>query len=78
MCHARGENERKEGTEVRCSGLVAVVACRHRVGRTGQARGGRGSAGMREEAHGCWWSQHKQRAWAIRRGAAGWLCKTRR
>ena len=68
--------ERRHGERRR--DLVAAAACRRRAGRTGQARGGRGSAGMREEAHGCWWSRHKQRAWAIRRGAAGWLCKTRR
>ena len=68
--------ERRHGERRR--DLVAAAACRRRAGRTGHARGGRGSAGMREEAHGCWWSRHKQRAWAIRRGAAGWLCKTRR
>ena len=39
---------------VGCIGdLVAAAACRRRARRTGQARGGRGSAGMREEAHGC-------------------------
>ena len=45
--------ERRHGE--RRHDLVAAAACRRRAGRTGQARGGRGSAGRREEAHGCWW-----------------------